>query len=167
MCADMKIKVLIICFCVIIIGVLIGLLLMNKSGEDIKNIKRLYFTYTKGYMANSGVKYELENDKNGCKVTIKPYEVPDEDEISLYVSDNVSKKVEEVLNKYNVVKWDGFKGNDPYVLDGDSFSMTLTLDNDEEISASGYMDWPDNYMKVRNELDDIFMEIYHETDRSN
>jgi len=165
----MKIKVLIISICVIITAVLVGLLLMRRSTNEItkvSEIRRFYFTYSKGYMANSGVRYELENDHYGCKVTIKPYEYSSEDEISLYVSDNVSKKVEDVINKYNVVKWDGFKGNNRYVLDGDSFSMTISLKDGTYISASGYMEWPENYSKVRNELDDIFMEIFYETDRS-
>ena len=164
----MKIKVLIISICVIIVGVLVGILLTRNPEQKIikvSEIKRLYFSYSNGYMANSNVIYELENDSYGCKVTIKPYEAPYEQEMSLYVSDKVSKKVEDVLNQYNVAKWDGFRGNDPYVLDGDSFSMTLTLKDGTDISASGYMEWPNNYSNVRNELDNIFMEIYYETDR--
>ena len=164
----MKIKVLIISICVIITGVLVVILLIRRPEQvKINDIKRFYFSYSNGYMANSNVIYELEMNSYGCNITIKPYEIPEEEKMSLYVGDVVCKKVEDVLNKYNVIKWDGFKGNDPYVLDGDSFSMSLTLKDGTNISASGYMKWPENYIKVRNELDDIFMQIYDETDRSN
>ena len=162
----MKIKILIISIIVLIIGVLIGVLFMIKgSGFKIDGLKKIRFSYSNGYMMDSNINYELENDEYVTKVVIKPFGVSESDKVSFYVDKSVSDKVVEVLNKYNVSKWDGFDGNDELVLDGDSFSMYITLTDGKSISANGYMEWPENYGKVKGELDDIFMELYNEVDR--
>lgn len=163
----MKTKILIIIgICVLVIGGIILFFVLRKT-EDTKitDLKKMKFSFTQGYMINSDTYYELENDDYGCKVTIKPYEYDEASKASFYVDESISKNVLDVLNKYNVKKWDGFKGDNKYVLDGDTFSMNITLKNGTEITASGYMEWPENYSKVKSELEDIFMKLYYETDR--
>ena len=70
------------------------------------------------------------------------------------------KKIENILKKYEVYKWDGFNKSDQNVLDGNSFDISIILKNKETIRAYGYMKYPNNYREVKNELDNIFMEIY-------
>ena len=41
-------------------------------------------------------------------------------------------------------------------MDGNSFSLTVRMKNDDYISATGYMMWPKNYSNVKSELDNIF-----------
>ena len=48
------------------------------------------------------------------------------------------------------------------VLDGNSFSMSITEKDDTNTSAHGYMMWPDNYHKVKEELDKLFKNILEE-----
>ena len=146
---------LIILISVIVISFVI-IILKRKKVEPISNdIKYMCFSYSKGYMINSNIIYEI-NEKDGKFIAkIKPYGIADEDAKYIEIDNNTLEKIIDVLNKYNVSSWNGFHESDRNVLDGDSFSFSLkTTDND--ISASGYMRWPTNYRNVRDELDSIF-----------
>ena len=133
----------------------------NKSNNNISNIKHFSFSYTVGYAMNARVRYEIDYDNNDYKTSIIPNGIPDEDKLEVKIDKEVIDRIEQVLNKYNISKWNGFDKVDKNVLDGDSFSLYLRMQNDKTIEASGYMKWPEDYGKVRSELDSIFMEIYN------
>lgn len=124
----------------------------------IENTKSFSMFYTMGYAINSDIRYNYELKDNEYHVYVKPYGIDDEERTEVVVNNDFIKRIEEVLNKYEVYKWDGFHKNDPGVLDGDSFSISITMD-DKEISASGYMMYPEHYREVREELDNIFNEL--------
>lgn len=155
----MKIKILIICIIILIITITISYLLSNRKKTEISNIKTLRFFYTTGYHINADVSYEI-NCKNKCIATIKPSGISNEEAFQKEVDNNVKNKIEKVLQKYHVEKWDGFNKIDKNVLDGNSFSINISMDDDKTINASGYMKWPENYSEVKKELNKIFMEIY-------
>lgn len=156
----MKKKVLFIL--IILIVVLIGVIIMFKINKTkkIESIKYLNFGYSTGTMMNAYVSYNLEFKDNKYKASIKPNLVSDEDKkITVMTKKNVEKIID-ILNKYEVYKWDGFKKSDPNVLDGDSFNLAVRYNDDKSISASGYMMWPKNYREVQGKLDSIFMKYY-------
>ena len=155
----MKIKYLIPIFLVIII-IIIVLILKNKKDNSITDFKSFRLFYTKGYAMNADISYELIDKDNKLIALIKPYGISDEDKLEIEVSSDVKKEVIEVLQKYQVHKWDGFHKSDKNVLDGDSFSISINLLDDKNISASGYMSWPTNYRSVVSEIDTIFMHLY-------
>ena len=93
-------------------------------------------------------------------VEIKPYGVAEEDKLEKEVEKEVLDKISNVLKKYEVNRWDGFNKSDHGVMDGDSFSLSVGLNDDKFISASGYMKWPEHYRDVVNEISEIFTEIY-------
>ena len=145
---------------VIIGGVLILSFNINKKVE-IGDIKSFKFHYTRGYAMNSYVNYNIDcNDK--CLATIKPYEVPEKEAIQLEIDNKFLKKIETILQKYDVGKWNGFDKTDKNVLDGNSFSLNVSFTNNTRISASGYMKWPKNYKEVRDELDSLFNDLIKE-----
>lgn len=160
-----KSVVLIVIFVFLFVGLLIYFLHDNKEVKNmnIKSISYLRFFYTQGYAINSDVSYEINcDDKHTVK--IKPYGKSEEEAIELVIDANTLNKIMDVLNKYKVVKWDGFNKSDRDVLDGDSFSFTLTYNDGINIYASGYMSWPENYRNVRDEFDNIFKEIENDRD---
>ena len=78
----------------------------------------------------------------------------------VYQKKNHKKKLINVLNEYNVAKWDGFHKSDQNVLDGDSFSFSMYTLEDRYISASGYMSWPENYRNIEDAFDEILGSLY-------
>ncbi len=134
---------------------------INVNELEVSNIKSFYFGYSNGYMINSNIRYELKIEDEKYIAKIKPYGVDDEDELTIEVSKDIMDKASEIFKKYEVNKWDGFNKSDHNVMDGDSFSLGIWFNDDKSIHASGYMMWPDNYRNVREEISDLFMEIYN------
>ena len=156
-----KILYIIIPF-IILLTILLIIIFKPKEKEELKTINSIThfsFYYTRGYAINSDIRYYIDCD-NTCIAKIKPYGIDDEDIKEVEVDKDFIKSVTDVLNKYDVIKWDGFDRVAKDVLDGDSFSLYLDANDNIKISASGYMLWPDNYKTVREELDKIFINIF-------
>ena len=143
-----------------VIIIVFTLLKIKHNGKNINasNIENLRFSYTSGYMANSDTSYELDC-KDKCTLIYKEYGVPYEKAKKYNVDSNILVEIEDLLNKYNVYKWDGFHGNDKNVLDGDSFGFYVTMKNGDGIDASGYMSWPKNYGELKSGLESIFKKV--------
>ncbi|MBR3897676.1 MAG: hypothetical protein IKJ43_00150 [Bacilli bacterium] len=128
---------------------------VGKKDTEITDIKHLSFSYSTGTMMNASVSYTLDfDDKYVAK--IKPNGVSEEDATLIDFKNEDVMKILDVFKKYQVQKWDGFKKYDKNVLDGNSFYFSVTF-KDGEISADGYMMYPKNYIEVKNELDNIFL----------
>ena len=133
------------------------------STREIKDIKSLHYSYSVGYAMYANYIYEIKcNDK--CIIKIKPNGYSEEEAKEYEVSEDKIKEIINVLNKYEVSKWDGYSKSDPNVLDGDSFSFSLYEKDGKSISASGYMMWPEHYRDVKNELKEIFDSFIKEGD---
>lgn len=61
-----------------------------------------------------------------------------------------------LLDKYNVPGWNGFKGQDQDVMDGDDFSMHVSCAGGKRVQASGYSKFPDGFGAFCKELDGLF-----------
>lgn len=155
----MKIRYLLIILCIVIAVVIFVIMLKKLKKVRINNIKSIEFSYTKGYMINSNVSYKLECG-DYCVATICPYGTSCEDAKEFKVDKSVLLEIENILNKYDVISWNGFNKADKNVLDGDSFSINIKMSDGGKIDASGYMMWPKNYREVKEELDKIFTYIY-------
>lgn len=149
----------IICVIIILIIVIsIWVLYLHPKNKTISDIKKLSFHYTDGYAMNAYVDYELICDDT-CSLKYKLNGVPEEDAKTVDFPKEYVSKIIDVLNKYNVSRWDGFDRNAKNVLDGDSFSFKVEIDAENSIYASGYMLWPKHYREVKKELEDIFNKV--------
>lgn len=131
-----------------------------RKPKKIDNITKLHLSYSNGYMMNANTIYDLEKKEGKYYVTIKPHLIAEEDSETVEVDDKTVKKIIDLLNKYEVRKWDGFNKSDKYVLDGDSFSFWVYMEDGTDIHASGYMKWPNNYGEVKSELDELLGSLY-------
>ena len=147
----------------IAIFVLVGLgviLFITSRSKEISNIKSMRLSYSGGWSAYAYTIYDLKEKDDGYYVEIKPYGVPDDEAQEVKLTEEQIKQIEEILTKYKVSKWNGFKKSDMNVLDGDSFSFYLHTEDGVDVSASGYMRWPENYKGVRSELYEILNPLY-------
>lgn len=154
--------------CIIVIITLVAFIYVktkynqkNKKDEPkkITELTRLDFGYTTGTYIYGNISYEI-NCEDKCILSIKPDTIPDEEKQEVEIDKKTINKVIDILNKYEVTKWDGWKKSDPNVLDGSDFHMYLTIQDNKTISASGYMMFPKNYGKVQDELDKLLGSYY-------
>ena len=127
-----------------------------KKPIKIENTKSFSLNYSVGYHMNGDYTYEviLENDK--YIASYKKYCVDPEDALKKEVDIEFVHKIEELMTKYQVNKWDGFNKSDKDVLDGNSFSFSYSSTDNKSIEAHGYMKWPKNYREFRDEISDLY-----------
>lgn len=143
----------------ILVVILIFVLIRRSKGVEIGEIKRMYFSYTTGNMAHSGVVYELDCEEGGCTASVKPDGVPEEESLRFSVDAGFVRRLEALLRENEVGKWDGFDKTDKHVLDGKRFEMSLTMADGTMLHAGGYMKWPKNYSAVRDGIVALFDEL--------
>ena len=133
-----KIYVILIIVIVIVIGVFVFMRIKRKVElkVEIKDVVLLHLSYTKGYMMNANIEYELDYDKENDKyfVSVKPCLVSEEDKVTSFVDND-------------------FREN---------FHLYVKMEEEERIEADGYMMWPNNYSSVIHEFDELFMKIYND-----
>ena len=143
----------------IVIGIAILSVTVFNPKKEINDIK--YFSYgtVDGMAMYDGVHYSIEYKDGEYIATIQGNGVSEEDAKVVEISKRDVKRLENILNKYNVGSWDGFQKYDKDVLDGSSFNISINTFDDTSVSASGYMRWPKNYREVRNDLENFFKKL--------
>lgn len=158
----MKNKYLIFILIGVVILIVTAILLCRPKDErptEIGKIKSFDYGYSVGYAMWSNVKYKIDCEADGCNAVIKLNGVPEEEQVETVVDRNIATRIEEIMTKYKVGKWNGFNKSDKYVLDGNSFHLYVHFENGDSISASGYMMWPKNYREFKSEIDALFEEV--------
>ncbi len=159
----MKNRLVIIIIVIIVLLVLLLLYIFNGKvfkKVEIKKIKYFSFGYSTGTMINSQVNYQL-TCKERCLISVKPNQVCSDDPTVVEVDEEFEKKLEDILVKYNVGSWNGFQKSDPGVLDGNSFNLSVSMEDNQHISASGYMMYPNNYREFVKEVGELFEPFYN------
>lgn len=124
----------------------------NKDEKKEKYIGDItYFSYSYGSFFGGYYDYELKSEDGKVYFIAKGLNGVDLD-VQCEIDSSVMKQLQEIVDKYELSKWDGFNKSDDNIMDGDSFSLTITYENGEEIKVSGYMKYPKRYDEVRSEL---------------
>ena len=134
-----------------------------KKEIEIKDIYSFNLSYSKGYAINANVRYEMifDKEKNKYIAKIKPYGISEKDKKEIVVDNDKIIELENILKKHHIEKWDGFNNIAKDVLDGDSFYLSVFMNDKNCIHASGYMMWPDGYGEFILDIDEFFMNIYN------
>lgn len=130
-----------------------------KPAEELTRVVSFDFSYSSGSYMNSGNSFSAEQLEDGTvEVRIRR---DTQNEPKSFVADyEFMDKLTAIFNKYEVSRWDGFRGNDKDVLDGDGFQFYLKTDSNQAVNCSGYMQWPQNYRDMKAEVEPLFIEIY-------
>ena len=145
-----------------------GIILINfilggcmKDKVEIKNTKSFSFSYSVGYYMNASYSYQLELTKDSKYIiSYKPTGFAEEDRFYKEVSKNTVEELEQILIKHDISRWDGFHKVDKRVLDGNDFSLNYYTENRENISASGYMKYPDGYKDFQNDIVKFYTKLF-------
>ncbi len=122
----------------------------------IMKINSFKFSYSVGYAMYANEEYTLKNEEGKYIATVKKRGIPEENATIIEVDESFEQRLEELLKEYNVSLWDGFNKADKHVLDGNTFDLSIRMEEDNHISASGYMKWPKNYKEFKKTVVELF-----------
>lgn len=125
---------------------------------DGEPIKITAFSFSHGGMSMDTI-YTYSVEKGDDGVRLYAYMYAGNETFETDVPDSVLDDLGKIVGKYNIVKWNGFKGSNKYVLDGDSFAISLTLADGKQISASGNNRFPKGYYSASSEINEFFSNL--------
>jgi hypothetical protein len=148
---------------ILYIGVLIVMVCLLtgcfKKKIRVENLKSFHYSYSVGYYMNASYSYDIEKKDDKYIVSIKDAGMPEEKARKYTVEKGKIQQFESLLNEIEIYRWNGFQKSDKNVLDGNSFSLSIWLENKENISASGYMMWPSHYTEKKAVIENWFFKI--------
>ena len=125
----------------------------------IMKINSFKFSYSVGYAMYANEVYTLKNEGDKYIATVKKRGIPEENATKKEVDESFEQRIEELLKEYDVSSWDGFNKADKHVLDGNTFDLSIRMDENNHISASGYMKWPKKYKEFKMAVVEMFDEL--------
>lgn len=157
---DVKMKKIIylICIFVIVVIVLITTYYVKNNKKIVfyeSPLKEFTFQYNEGNSSESYIYYQLKKENNNWIILFES-DYGKDDVQKIQVDEEIINKIDSILKKYNIYKWNKFNKTDKHILDGDSFSLYVKKENNMSISASGYEKWPQNYKEAKLEIDNLF-----------
>lgn len=133
--------------------------LFSRSPQ-ISGITHFSYAVYGGMTMNYGYDYSADLADGKVIVTHRPSDEPEENSFTVETNASFMDELRAVIEKYKLNKWDGFHGNNKYVLDGDFFSLRVEMDNGQTISAGGYMSYPKNYSAAISEIIALFDALF-------
>ena len=113
------------------------------------------------------VEYEILRDGDGAVVTlygIRYVTGGGRERIPEQTARCPSEKIVSVLNECGIMKWNGFHGKHPKnVRDGEMFTFTAIVNEEEKIYADGSENFPKNYRTLKDQLR-VFLESADESE---
>lgn len=76
--------------------------------------------------------------------------------VDTIVDEPVLEQLGEIAGKYRLDRWDGFDKKNKHVMDGNNFSLSVTLADGKTISAHGSNSFPDGYGDAKQEICELF-----------
>ena len=152
----LKSKGILIVIIILVVILLLAFLFGREKPVQIGELQSFRYDYNQGYMANSNVWYTLELKDGVYTAGVKPHNVPPEDEKSFTVTEDFARDLEQILVDHEVGAWNGFDKVDKRVLDGNGFSLYITMTDGTSVDAHGYMRWPKNYTDVKAAVEALF-----------
>ncbi|MCR4654604.1 MAG: hypothetical protein K5770_00010 [Lachnospiraceae bacterium] len=140
----------------------------DEGGVPVEMSKVVHFLFEdhSGRYGAFEKSYALDVEAEDIVVKIRLDGADEEDALVFASDEEFLDCLEKIVTENHVEGWNGFSLNAKDVKDGDSFYLTIRMDNGQTISARGYEAWPEGYKKALGELDALFGELIGEQSAS-
>ena len=118
---------------------------LNVTLEPVRMVSSFFMSRNADIFYNT---YRVSHWEDGYRVSVN-----DGDE--LYIDAESVDALVDVIDKYDVEKWDGFSESKRHVLDGESFWLEVGLTDGTSIRAQGENVFPENYGAAISEMQEI------------
>lgn len=79
--------------------------------------------------------------------------------VDAMLEDDTLEQLGELAGTYRVDRWDGFDKSNKRVMDGSSFTLSITLADGSTISAHGNNAFPENYSDVSSAVQTLYSKL--------
>lgn len=133
----------------------------NHLEESPMAITSFYFSHN-GMSMDDCYSYFVAHEQAGARLQAERFVFGEAKETDFAIDESVLDELEKIVQHNRLDKWDGFHKTNSMVLDGDGFSLSITLSNGREISASGSNAFPNGYSDAVSEICALFDDLIDE-----
>ena len=147
----MKKKNILLIFLLVSVVLVFVILLLEFNVKTINGMSEFRYSYYGGFSTEGNTYYDIKcDDKCIGQIDIEGRHY---DEIT--IDKNTINKLVKIMNKYNISKWDGFNKSID-ATDGNGFSLEIKTNDNETITAEGYLRFPNNHAAFHGDLVNLF-----------
>lgn len=125
------------------------------NANDGAHITSFHYNFD-GTIGGNSHHYSVRVKDGVATMTIEDMQHQDYGEMTDTVGMDFVEALEALCAKYNVREYDGFKGYDRFVCDGEGFSLSIDYDNGKEVNAHGMNEFPRGFRNFAEEMHDLF-----------
>lgn len=129
----------------------------RSSIPDSSRMWAFYFSSGNGMVIHSGEAFEVLTDKEDGLVHIAINENKHNEKFIVTDYPGIFSDLNTIVLKYNIYTFKGSYMPDTDIRDGDSWSLSVYYEDDSsDISAHGYMAWPEGFRPAVKAIEDYF-----------
>ena len=134
----------------------------TNEAVSVKGMSFFSFSYGPTDLAYGNDAYTAEINETGDQVllTRKLSGQPEEEAQQKSVTASFLARLENIVRSVGADRWDGFSGNDSWVMDGSAFSLFISTEDGNSISANGHEMYPEGFTLLNKEVADLFAEYF-------
>ena len=160
----MRLKLLLIVAVVLLAGGGVWFAAQHTNGVKETSAPLVSFDYShRGSSTDSFYSYEVTESGNGYCFRFLPFREEDEQTAAMSAED-VDALVE-INNRHELWKWHGFSKTDSNIMDGTSFSLSVSFADGTVIIANGSNRFPSSYSAACAEMDTLFAKYIKEPEQ--
>ncbi len=118
------------------------------SDEELGNVREFSYS-SSGMSMDSFITYRIyhRRDADGPHVILRRQRGLRQKAAEVILDTAALQGIETCIRDLNLLEWNGFRGNNKYVLDGEGFGLSVKFADGTEINASGSNAFPKEYGK--------------------
>ncbi|MBQ9833145.1 MAG: hypothetical protein IJO48_05365 [Clostridia bacterium] len=105
-----------------------------------------------GTSSESFYTYSIEKTEKGAQICVETLS----DTYTTNCSEDILKDLSDIATEYRLDLWNGFKKSNQHILDGEGFSLSITLQDGSIIDAHGSNTFPENYYDAEIAINKLF-----------
>ncbi|MBR2806637.1 MAG: hypothetical protein IKE18_07640 [Oscillospiraceae bacterium] len=128
---------------------------------DVTGITYFSFGFGPTDIAEGDARYTAEIDKESGEVILTYKESGPFDEKTVTADPSFMDEIVKIIKENGADRWDGFSGNDSWVMDGSAFSLFVASEDGILISAGGRENYPDGFGKFNQDLEKLYGTVFN------
>ena len=80
-----------------------------------------------------------------------------------HLDEETVQELQQIIEIYDVLSWDGFEGSNPYVLDGEGFRLDIEFSDGVKVHATGDNSFPEHYFDASYAMESLLEQAFEDS----